>query len=106
MLAARMAGYGPPELLVVAEVPDPQPGAGEVTVDVAAAAVNFPDFAVCRTRGADAVIDYTRGDLKNRIKQITGSPSTAPTWPHATRLSCSGTSRRAGCAPTSAPGTG
>jgi NADPH:quinone reductase len=46
MLAARMAGYGPPELLVVAEVPDPQPGAGEVAVDVIAAAVNFPDLLI------------------------------------------------------------
>jgi NADPH:quinone reductase len=46
MLAARMADYGPPEQLVVAEVPDPQPGAGEVVVDVAAAAVNFPDLLI------------------------------------------------------------
>src|SRR5216684_503331 len=46
MRAARMAGYGPPELLAVEEVPDPQPGAGEVTVDVVAAAVNFPDLLI------------------------------------------------------------
>ena len=46
MRAARMAGYGPPELLVVEEVADPQPGAGEVAVQVAAAAVNFPDLLI------------------------------------------------------------
>jgi NADPH:quinone reductase len=46
MRAARMSGYGPPELLAVEEVPDPQPGPGEVAVDVAAAAVNFPDLLI------------------------------------------------------------
>ena len=28
MQAARMTSYGPPELLTVTEVPEPQPGAG------------------------------------------------------------------------------
>src|SRR5215470_15552728 len=46
MRAARMAAYGPPELLAVEEVPDPRPGPGEVAVDVAAAAVNFPDLLI------------------------------------------------------------
>ncbi|GBE64176.1 NADPH:quinone oxidoreductase [Mycobacterium sp. MFM001] len=35
--------YGPPEDLVLDEVPDPVPGPGEVVVRVRAAAVNFPD---------------------------------------------------------------
>jgi NADPH:quinone reductase-like Zn-dependent oxidoreductase len=34
---------GPPESLVVEDVPVPEPGAGEVQVKVRAAAVNFPD---------------------------------------------------------------
>lgn len=34
------------ERLAVAEVPDPQPGPGEVVVDVAAAEANFPDILV------------------------------------------------------------
>jgi NADPH2:quinone reductase len=38
--------HGPIENLVVAEVPDPLPGAGEVLVDVHAASVNFPDLLV------------------------------------------------------------
>ena len=46
MRAARMAGYGTPELLAVEQVPDPEPGPGEVTVDVVAAAVNFPDLLI------------------------------------------------------------
>ena len=35
--------FGPPESLVLEEVDDPQPGPGQVVVDVAACAVNFPD---------------------------------------------------------------
>jgi len=42
--------YGPPSLLRVEEVPDPEPGAGEVVVDVRAASVNFPDVLVVENR--------------------------------------------------------
>jgi NADPH2:quinone reductase len=35
--------YGPPESLVLKECPDPEPGAGEVLVDVRAGGINFPD---------------------------------------------------------------
>jgi NADPH2:quinone reductase len=35
--------YGPPEKLVIEELPDPVPGAGEVLVDIKAAGINFPD---------------------------------------------------------------
>jgi NADPH2:quinone reductase len=35
--------FGPPERLVVEEVDDPQPAAGELLVEVAASAVTFPD---------------------------------------------------------------
>lgn len=37
---------GGPELLIVEEVPDPTPRAGEVVVDVAAAGVNYPDVLI------------------------------------------------------------
>jgi NADPH2:quinone reductase len=43
MLAARCLRYGGPEVLVVDEVPDPVARDGHVVVDVAVAAVNFPD---------------------------------------------------------------
>jgi NADPH:quinone reductase len=41
--AARVHAHGPPENLVIEELPDPVPGPDEVLVDVKAAAVNFPD---------------------------------------------------------------
>jgi NADPH2:quinone reductase len=44
--AALVPEHGPPEVVVVSEVPDPLPGAGEVLVDVAYAAVNFPDVLI------------------------------------------------------------
>jgi NADPH2:quinone reductase len=43
MLAARCHHYGPPDVLVVEELPDLLAGPGQAVVDVAAAAVNFPD---------------------------------------------------------------
>lgn len=55
-------------------------GVGLAALDIAKllgarviAAASSPDkLTVCRARGADEVIDYTREDLKQRIKQITG----------------------------------
>jgi NADPH2:quinone reductase len=44
MRAITVSGSGGPEVLRWAEVPDPQPGAGEVVVDVAASAVNRADL--------------------------------------------------------------
>jgi NADPH2:quinone reductase len=46
MRAARLHAYGPPETLVVEDLPDPVPGAGEALVDVAAASVNYPDVLI------------------------------------------------------------
>jgi NADPH:quinone reductase len=43
MRAVQMQRTGGPEVLEVAEVPDPEPGHGEVLVEVAAAGVNFID---------------------------------------------------------------
>jgi len=44
MLAVTVPTPGGPEALVLAEVPDPQPGPGEVLVDVVAAGVNRADL--------------------------------------------------------------
>jgi NADPH:quinone reductase len=41
--AARCVEYGPPSSVVVVDVPDPLASEGQVVVEVAAAAVNFPD---------------------------------------------------------------
>ncbi len=46
MRAAYVPEHGPPETVVVHEVPEPVPGPGEVLVDVAYAAVNFPDVLI------------------------------------------------------------
>jgi len=35
--------FGPPEKLVIEELPDPEPGPGQVLIEVKAAAVTFPD---------------------------------------------------------------
>lgn len=43
MRAIQLTTHGGPEVLGVAEVPDPQPGPDEVLVEVAAAGVNFID---------------------------------------------------------------
>jgi NADPH:quinone reductase len=55
-------------------------GVGLAAIDIArllsarviAAASSSEKLAVCRARGAEAVIDYNGEDLKNAIKQITG----------------------------------
>src|ERR1700737_4189479 len=43
MQAILCRAYGQPKDLVLAEAPDPQPGPGQVVIDVHAAGVNFPD---------------------------------------------------------------
>jgi NADPH:quinone reductase len=44
--AVRVERPGPPEVLEVVEVPDPEPGPGEVLIDVAVAAIVFVDTQV------------------------------------------------------------
>jgi NADPH:quinone reductase len=46
--AVQIVRHGEPEQLVVAEVRMPTPGADEITIDVHAAGVNFPDLLVVR----------------------------------------------------------
>jgi NADPH2:quinone reductase len=46
MKALLCKEWGLPESLRLEEVPDPQPGRGQVVVDVKAAAVNFPDTLI------------------------------------------------------------
>ncbi|MCH6159460.1 NADPH:quinone oxidoreductase family protein [Streptomyces marispadix] len=49
MKAWRVHKNGEPrEVMRLEEIPDPEPGAGEVLVRVRAAAVNFPDALLCR----------------------------------------------------------
>jgi NADPH2:quinone reductase len=42
--------FGPPESLVLEDVPSPKPGAGEVVVSIKAASLNFPDVLIIQNR--------------------------------------------------------
>jgi NADPH2:quinone reductase len=46
MRALRCNAYGPAATVVVEDIPEPVPGEGQVLVDVAAAALNFPDVLI------------------------------------------------------------
>jgi len=46
MKALRVHEFGPPESLRLDDLPTPEPGQGEVRIDVKAAGVNFPDLMV------------------------------------------------------------
>jgi len=50
MKAVLCRKFGPPESLVLEEVPSPRPAAGEVVVTVKAASVNFPDVLVVQNK--------------------------------------------------------
>lgn len=50
MRALRCNRYGPPDLLAVESLPEPEPGPGEVVIDVKAASVNFPDLLVIENK--------------------------------------------------------
>lgn len=50
MHAVRVRKPGPPETLIIDELPELEPGAGEVLIDVKAAAVNYPDLLVITGR--------------------------------------------------------
>ena len=46
MKAVVCKEHGPPESLVIEDVPDPEPGPNEVVIDIEAASVNFPDVLI------------------------------------------------------------
>ena len=50
MRAVLCKAYGPPESLVIEDVPSPVPGPGEVVVSVKAASVNFPDTLIIQNK--------------------------------------------------------
>jgi NADPH2:quinone reductase len=50
MKAILCKQFGPPESLVLEDVPTPRPGAGEVLVTVKAASVNFPDVLIIQNK--------------------------------------------------------
>src|SRR5947209_19276875 len=50
MKAVVCKAYGPPESLVLEDLPAPKPGPGEVVVSVKAASVNFPDVLIIQNK--------------------------------------------------------
>jgi NADPH2:quinone reductase len=50
MKAVVCRAYGPPESLLVEDLPTPVPGAGQVLVEVKAAGVNFPDSLIIQDK--------------------------------------------------------
>jgi len=60
MRAIRVESYGGPEVLRMAEVPTPEPGAGQVRVKLAAAGVNFID-TYHRTGAYKGTLPFTPG---------------------------------------------
>lgn len=50
MKAVLCKQYGPPESLVVEDVPSPQGGPGQVVIDVRASGVNFPDLLIIENK--------------------------------------------------------
>jgi len=50
MRAIRCNQYGPPDSLTLEDLPDLVPGAGQVVIDVKAAAVNFPDVLIIENK--------------------------------------------------------
>ena len=50
MKAVLCKEYGPPESLVIEELPTPEPGEGQVRIEVHAASVNFPDVLIIENK--------------------------------------------------------
>ncbi|MCH2173958.1 NADPH:quinone oxidoreductase family protein [Myxococcota bacterium] len=50
MRAARCNEYGPPESLTIEDLPTPEPGPGEILIQVKAASVNYPDVLIMDNR--------------------------------------------------------
>ena len=50
MKAVLCKQFGPPESLVIEDLPSPKPAAGEVVISVKAASVNFPDVLIIQNK--------------------------------------------------------
>jgi NADPH2:quinone reductase len=72
MLALRCTAYGPPEDLVVEEVPDPEPGPLDAVVRVEAASANFPDVLIAQDRYQISVpVPFTPGsELAGTVERV------------------------------------
>ena len=72
MRAARCEEYGGPENVVIRDIPSPEVTPGHVLVDVAAAAVNFPDLLFIANRyQVPAPLPFTPGaEFAGRVAAV------------------------------------
>jgi NADPH2:quinone reductase len=72
MRAARCEEYGGPENVVIRDIPSPEVTPGHVLVDVAAAAVNFPDLLFIANRyQVPASLPFTPGsEFAGRVAAV------------------------------------
>lgn len=72
MKALRCNHYGSPMDLVVEEVAPPVPGPGEVLIDVAAAAINYPDVLIVQNKYQVSIpVPFTPGsEFAGRVREI------------------------------------
>jgi NADPH2:quinone reductase len=80
MIAVRCTEYGRPEDLTLTELPDPEPRAGQVLVQVRAAAVNFPDvLSIAGTYQVREPVPFTPGsELAGEVIAVGDGVSVKP----------------------------
>lgn len=61
MRAVIMRSFGEPEVLTMSELPDPQPGPGQVVIRVAYVGVNYADILARRNRYHDVELPFVPG---------------------------------------------
>ena len=73
MRALRCNAYGPPQSAVIEELPTPEPGAGQIRIDVHAASINFPDVLIMRDLyQVSAELPFTPGSELAGVVSATG----------------------------------
>src|SRR5579863_7148843 len=72
MRAARCEEYGGPENVVIRDIPSPEVTPGHVLVDVAAAAINYPDLLLVANRyQVSAPLPFTPGsEFAGRVAAV------------------------------------
>ena len=78
MKAVVCKAWGLPDTLVVEELPDPQPGPGQVALDVQAAGVNFPDVLIIQGKYQfKPELPFTPGSELSGVVRAVGDGVTA-----------------------------
>jgi NADPH2:quinone reductase len=72
MRAVICRDYGPAEELVIGEMPAPEPGPGQILVEVVAAGVNFPDTLIIQNKyQRRAPVPFTPGsEVAGRVLRV------------------------------------